>query len=195
MVSHASLSAARRSAENKETAAVADTLPHSTDPVIAVAAQGGLGLNARQHVQMANGESIALMTGMDSQFVTGGQVRVHSGQAIGLLGGAVKPGDDALGMQVIAGKGAIDIQAQADVLKVQARDEINLISAHAQIDWASPTRISLTTGGGANITIEGGDITVQCPGTITVRAGIKDFTGPGGMSYPMPKLPRGLTSY
>lgn len=76
------------------------------------------------------------------------------------------------------------------MLKVQARDEVNVISAHAQIDWASPTRISLTTGGGANITIEGGNITVQCPGTIAVRAGIKDFTGPGRMSYPMPKLPR-----
>ncbi len=194
MVSNASLNAARHSAGKKETAPGKDSLPHSTDPIIAIAAQGGLGVNAGQSLQMANGESVTVMSGEDSQFVTAGQMRVHSGQAIGMLGGAIAPGDDNMGLQMIAAKGAIDIQAQADVLKVQARDEVSVISANAHIDWASPTKISLTTGGGANITIEGGNITVQCPGAITVMAGIKDFTGPGGMSYPLPIMPSGTVT-
>ena len=190
MVSNASLNAARRSAGEKATARVQDTLPHTTDPLVVIAAQGGLGVNARKSLQMASGESVTVMSGADSQFVTSGQLRVHSGQAIGMLGGAIAPGEDGVGLQMIAAKGAIDVQAQADVLKVQAREDVNVMSANAHIDWVSPTRISLSTAGGANITIEGGNITVQCPGSILVKAGIKDFVGPSSMTYPLPKLPR-----
>jgi hypothetical protein len=108
-----------------------------------------------QSLQLANGETVTLMSGQDTQFVTGGQMRVHTGQAIGVLNGAVKAGENGIGLQLIAAKDAIDIQAQSEELKVQARDEIDVISANAHIDWAAAKRISLSTAGGANITIEG----------------------------------------
>ena len=44
--------------------------------------------------------------------------------------------------------------------------------------------------GGARVVIAGGNITVECPGTLTVKAGKKAFSGPGGMGYGMPQLPR-----
>lgn len=119
-------------------------------------------------------------------------MRVHSGQALGMLGGAVKAGENGLGLQLITAKDVIDIQAQADELKVQARDEINVISANAHIDWAAAKRISLSTAGGANITIEGGNITVQCPGKIKVHAGKKSFVGPTSHSYVFPPLPESI---
>jgi len=117
---------------------------------------------------------------------------VHSGQAIGVLGGAVKAGEGGLGLQMLAAKEAIDIQAQGDELRVQARDEVNVISANAHIDWAAAKRISLSTAGGANITIEGGDILVQCPGKIAVHAGKKSFTGPEKRSFDVPALPNSV---
>jgi uncharacterized protein (DUF2345 family) len=135
------------------------------------------------------------MSGGDTQFVTGGQMRVHTGQAIGVLGGAVKPGEGGVGLQLVAAKDAIDIQAQADELKVQARDEVNIISANSHIDWAAAKRISLSTAGGANITIEGGNITVQCPGKITINAGKKSFSGPSNMGFDPPALPRGTMKF
>jgi uncharacterized protein (DUF2345 family) len=119
-------------------------------------------------------------------------MRVHTGQAIGMLGGAVKPGEGGIGLQMIAAKDAIDIQAQADELKIQARDEVNVVSANAHIDWAAAKSISLSTAGGANITIAGGNITVQCPGKITVHAGKKSFSGPERLSYSVPALPRSI---
>ena len=48
----------------------------------------------------------------------------------------------------------------------------------------------LATAGGANITIEGGNITVMCPGKITVRASQKSFVGPESASYGMGELPK-----
>jgi type VI secretion system secreted protein VgrG len=114
---------------------------------------------------------------------------VHSGQAIGVLGGAMKPGDSNIGLQMIAAKDAIDIQAQSDTLKVQARDEVNVVSANAHIDWAAAKSISLSTAGGANITIESGNITIQCPGKITINAGKKSFSGGERSDFTMPHFP------
>jgi type VI secretion system VgrG family protein len=167
-------------------------LPHTSAPIIAISAQDGLGVNAGQGLQLANGETVALMSGQDTQFVSGGQMRMHTGQAIGVLGGAVKAGEGGVGLQLVAARDAVDIQAQGDALKVQARDEVNVISANAHIDWAAAKRISLSTAGGANITIEGGNIRVQCPGKILVQAGKKSFTGPEKLSFDMPALPRSI---
>jgi uncharacterized protein (DUF2345 family) len=167
-------------------------LPHFGSPLIAISAKDGFGANAGQSLQLANGETVTVMSGQDAQFVTGGQVRLHTGQAIGVLGGAVKAGEGGVGLQLIAAKEAIDIQAQADELTVQAREEVNVVSANAHIDWAAAKRISLSTTGGANITIEGGNITVQCPGKIVVRAGKKSFSDPAKFSYPLPALPTSI---
>ena len=189
MVGNASLDAARTDAAERTTTPGDDRLPHASSPVIAVSGKAGLSVTAGQAMQLSNGETISLMSGGDSQFVSGGQLRMQTRQAIGVLGGAVKAGEDNIGVQMIAAKDAIDIQAQTDVLKVQARDEITLVSASAFVDWAAAKSISLSTAGGANITIAGGNITVQCPGKITVHAGTKNFGGPDRLDYPLPALP------
>ena len=165
------------------------TLPHMRDPIIAFTAKDGFGVDAGQSLQMANGETVTLMSGQDTQFVTGGAMRVHAGQAIGVLAGAVAAGDGGIGLQLITAKDAVDVQAQSDNIKVQARDEVNVISANAHIDWAAAKRINLSTAGGANIIIEGGNITVQCPGKIAIRAGKKNFAGPGKLAYQLPQMP------
>jgi type VI secretion system secreted protein VgrG len=59
------------------------------------------------------------------------------------------------------------------------------------VDWAAAKSISLSTADGANITIEGGNITVQCPGKIVIQAGKKSFVEADRMSYEMPLLPSG----
>ncbi|MGZ8290526.1 MAG: DUF2345 domain-containing protein [Telluria sp.] len=83
-------------------------------------------------------------------------------------------------------------KAQAGELNVQARDEVNVISTNAHIDWAAAKNISLSTAGGANITIDGGNITVQCPGKIMVHAGKKSFTGPEKLAFEMPAMSRSI---
>lgn len=192
MVDKNSLDAAKADAVSRNSAAGDGKLPHTSDAIIAIAAKDGLGVNAAQNTQLASGETVTLMSGHDTQFVTGGQMRIHTGQAMGVLGGAIKAGEGDVGLQLIAAKDAIDIQAQADELKVQARDEINVISANAHIDWAAAKSISLSTAGGANITIAGGNITVQCPGKITVHAGKKSLNAPARLSFELPALPSSI---
>jgi type VI secretion system VgrG family protein len=192
MLSQDSVDAAQGEAPGKPIAPADDKLPHSSGAIIAIAAKAGLGVLAGQNLQLANGETITLMSGQDTQFATGGQMRIHSGQAIGMLGGAVKAGEGNIGLQLIAAKDAIDLQAQADVLNVQARDQVDIISANAHIDWAAAKSISLSTAGGANITITGGNITIQCPGKITIHAGKKSFAGGQEVNYKLPILPQSV---
>ena len=195
MVADATLDDATADAGKRATSPAKDKLPHSADPLIAISARAGLGVSAGQSLQLSNGEAIALMSGQDTQFVTGGQLRVHAGQALGVLGGAVKPGEGGIGLQLIAAKDAVDVQAQADTLKVQARDDVRIVSANAQVDWAAAKQISLSTAAGANITISGGNITVQCPGKLTIHAGKKSFSGPATMGADMPVLPSGTLKF
>jgi Rhs element Vgr protein len=164
----------------------------ATDPIITFTAQDGFAAHAGQSLQLASDEAVALASGQSTQFFTGGQMRIHTGLAIGVLGGAVKTGEGSLGLQFIAAKDAVDIQAQHDELKVQARNEVNVVSANAHIDWAAAKRISLSTAGGANITIESGNITVQCPGKLTVHAGKKSLLAPKSLNYPLPAFPNSV---
>ena len=189
MVDSASVSAAIGDAASRNTSPQAGKLPHTSDPVIAISAKDGLSVTAARDLQFAVGEVVSVTSGMDTQLATGGQMRLHTTTAIGMLGGAVKPGEQNVGVQLIAARDSIDIQAQAGPLDVMARDVINVKSSNAHIDWAAAKKISISTAGGANITIDGGNITVQCPGKIEIKAGKKSFTGPANQDYLMPRLP------
>jgi len=192
MLSRDSIDAAQAEAPGKPVSPSDDKLPHNSDAIIAITARAGLGVVAGQDLQMSIGETSTLMSGQDTQYAVGSQLRIQNGQSIGMLGGATKPGDKNVGLQFIAAKDAVDLQAQTAVLNVQARDQVDIISANAHIDWAAAKSISLSTAGGANITISGGNITVQCPGKITIHAGTKNFIGPTSLSYPMPLLPMSI---
>lgn len=165
-----------------------DKVPHTTDPVLAIAAKAGLATVAGQDMQLAAGETITLASAEDTQWAVGGAVRIHAGQAIGMLAGVTKPGTEAVGkgLTLISGRGDMEVQAQSGTMQMAAKDKLTVQSATAHVDWAAAKRISMSTAGGANITIEGGNIRVQCPGKITVKAGKKSFAGPQQESYVLP---------
>ena len=192
MVGDASVETAQSDALGQKTVPREGALPQTSDAIIAIAARAGFGMVSGGSAQLANGETITLLSGQDMQFVAGGQMRVQTRQAIGVLAGAMKPGDGNVGIQLLAAKDEIDIQAQASPLQVQSRDELNVTSVNAHVDWAAAKSISLSTAGGANITIAGGNITVQCPGKIMIHAGTKKFSGPEREVYPMPELPHSI---
>jgi uncharacterized protein (DUF2345 family) len=179
-------------ASNKNTSAQDGKLPHSTDALLSVNARAGLALTAGQDIQVAAGEGITLGAGADLQVATGGAARLHTGQAIGVLGGAIKPGEQAAGkgLSLIAAQGEVELQAQSDQLQIAAKGLVNVQSQNAHIDWAAAKRIVISVAGGASMTMEGGNITFECPGTITVRAGKKSFVGPDKVNYLLPQMPR-----
>jgi uncharacterized protein (DUF2345 family) len=170
----------------------ADKLPHPDTPVIMVATKDELGINAGQCLQLTSGETTTLISAQDTQLVNGAGMRVHTGQALGMLACAAKAAKNGIGLQMLAAKDAINLQSQADMFAVQARDKVDVVSANAHVDWAAAQRIVLSTAGGASLTIDSANISVQCPGKLTVHAGKKSLTDPQQLGYPMPELPRSI---
>jgi type VI secretion system secreted protein VgrG len=109
-----------------------------------------------------------------------------------MLAGAIQPGEGAAGtgLTLIAAQGKVAMQAQSDTLAIQAKDEVNVQSANASVDFASAKRIVLRVAGGAAIEIAGGNITVKAPGNVTVHASQRSFAGPARMSYQLPTMPK-----
>ncbi|MBI5333322.1 MAG: DUF2345 domain-containing protein, partial [Burkholderiales bacterium] len=161
--------------------------PHLAAPVIAATARGGLAHTAAQDIVAAAQDTLHLATGGHSSQAIGGQGRTHTGQAIGVLAGAIQPGPQAagIGLSFIAAQGDITAQAQSGPLQLAARDTLRLQSASRHIDWSAAQRIVLSVSGGASITIDGSGITVQCPGKLTIQAAQKRFVGPERVRVPV----------
>ena len=194
MVQAASFDEAKGDAASKNTATAQGKVPATADPVIAVEARAGWATTAGQDVHLSAADNITLASGQDSSWATGGAYRLHTGQSIGVLAGAVQPGSEAAGkgLTLIAAQDDTQIQAQSDTLQIAAKQQLSIQSETANIDWAAAKKITLATAGGASIVIEGGNITVMCPGTITVQASSKAFSGPAGVSYALPTLPNAI---
>lgn len=204
MVSDQAFDQAMADASQKNTSTATTSegrVPASTDPVIALQARAGWAATAGQDLHACAGDDITLASGQDSHWATGGAFRLHTGQSIGLLAGAVQPGSGTgaaggsgsapagTGITLIAAQGDTQIQAQSGPLQIAAKQQLSIQSETANIDWAAARKITLATAGGASIVIEGGNITVMCPGTITVRAGVKSFSGASNMAYEMNAMP------
>lgn len=167
-------------------------LPHTVSPVIAIQAQGGLlEVAGQDHVQAA-GHTVLEATGQSLEQAVGGDWRLHTGQAIGVLGGVVKPGSGSAGtgLTAIAAQRDLQVQAQSDSLTLAAQKDVTVGSQSAHVDWAAAKSITLAVSGGASITIEAGRIEVKAPGAITVKAGKKSLVGSQAAQYKLPILPR-----
>jgi len=197
MVSCASLAGASADAAVKATSTGANKLPHMTAPNVAIVGKAGVGLTAGQDLHLSAQDTTQIASGQDTHWAVGGQVRVQTGQAIGVLAGAIQPGSEAegKGLSVIAAQGPIEMQAQAGPAQVACKGALELKTANGVVNIAAAKKITLAVSGGASITIEGGSFTAQCPGKITVQAGQKSMVGGGTQSYTMPAMPNSETSW
>lgn len=174
-------------ASAKHTEVVDGKVPHLTDPLVLMAGRAGLTQAAGRNVQVAAGELVHWSSGQDHNLAVIGSLRVHTGQALGIVAG-VQTGGAESGLDLIAGTGEVDVISQHDVLTVQAQQDLRMVSANAGIEYASPQRIRIANAAGASIVIEGGNITVTAPGRIDVKTGNKQFAGPTQMPYPFPQF-------
>ncbi|ATG21426.1 type VI secretion protein [Ralstonia pickettii] len=191
MVDGKALDAAKQDASAGNTSTQGN-VPHQGEAMVHANGRAGVVLVAGQDLQLANGECIALGSGQDTNVAVGRQARLHAGQAIGVAAGLSKAGDNNIGLQLTAGQDNIDVQAQHDMLKLMSKDDLKLVSANMNVDFAAAKRIRLATAAGAAITLEGGNITVECSGPITYKAAQRSFDGPVNQPYPLPSFPHSI---
>lgn len=158
-------------------------VPHSVDALTTLAGRGGIAAIAGQTLHVAAGETLNLASGGHGNLAVANQLRLHANQAIGLLAGARKA--EGTGLGLIAGKQPLEVQAQHDTLRLRSRDDLQVVSANASVEFAAKQVIHLANSQGAFIHLEGGNITFGCPGKLTVHAGNHKLEGPTHLSREM----------
>ena len=80
------------------------------------------------------------------------------------------------GIKLHAASGKVSVQAQTDKADLNAQKDVSVQSTAASV-LASAPKHQLLTAQGAYIRLEGGNIQVHAPGSVTFHAGQKNWTG------------------
>lgn len=160
-----------------------DNVPHTQDALTALAGRAGIGAIAGQTLHVAAGETLNLGSGGHGNLAVQAQLRIHANQAIGMLAGAQTA--HGTGLNLIAGKQPLTVEAQHDTLALRSRDDLKVISTNAAVEFAAKQAIHLANSQGAFIHLEGGAITFSCPGKLAVHAGNHKLEGATHLSHEM----------
>lgn len=153
-------------------------VPHCGEAIVQMVGRGGVAAVAAQTMQIVNGRALSLVSGQDTNLAIERNARLHSGEAIGIAAALEKPGEGNAVLRLIAGEQNIDVHAQQGELRLRAKDELKVVSRNMQVDLAAARRVRVATAGGAAITIETANITVECAGPITYKSAQRKFEGP-----------------
>lgn len=99
-----------------------------------------------------------------------------------------KPNQET-GMHLHAASGKFSSQSQDAATMLTADKAVTVASVNAEVNIAAKQHVLLTTQGAA-IRLEGGNITLNAPGKIELKASKKDLGGPADSSVSLPPLPK-----
>ncbi|PLR42135.1 DUF2345 domain-containing protein [Chimaeribacter arupi] len=163
--------------------ALNQSLEHLKAAGIIASAPAGIGLVSPKAIRLASGgESVGVMSGGNTDISCGKSFTVAASDTVSLFA-------QGAGMQMFAGKGKVDIQAQSDELNATALKDITLRSTEGKITGNASQELVLTCGG-AYIKLSGGDIELGCPGNILLKAMNVQKMGATSLDVPLPTFPK-----
>ncbi|PVZ79340.1 type VI secretion system tip protein VgrG [Serratia sp. S1B] len=152
---------------------------------IVMHAPEGIGIVSPKAVRLASGgESVGLMSGHNTDISSGKSFTAVAGEAVSLLA-------QGQGMQLFAGKGNVDIQAQSDGLSVTARKDVNIQSTEGKVIVSAQQELVITCGG-SYIKLSGGNIELGGPSNILLKASNVQKMGPSDFRVPPVEMPSGF---
>ncbi|KVR20577.1 Rhs element Vgr protein [Burkholderia ubonensis] len=148
------------------------------EPVMLFGSPSGIAMSTQQSVHVAANDHVNIASGRSVHVAAGKSLLASIGQKLSLF-------VQNAGIKLFAGKGKVEIQAQADSIEVTAQKTVKVLSATDKIEIAADQGILLTSGGGY-IRIAGGNIEIHAPGKVDVKGASHAFSGPASMGYPLP---------
>jgi uncharacterized protein (DUF2345 family) len=167
-------------------------VPHLTDPVVMLAGKSGLAEIAGQQRISAAGESVISGAGQHLNVAIQGHWQLRSGQALSWVAGVTQAGAGKRGLELLAARGDIQVQAQDGSFTLASQQTLRLASQSGAVRLVAAKAIHIKTQAGARISIEGGNIEIYAPGTLTIHKSVLNKQGPESLSVPMPRLPNSV---
>ncbi len=161
-------------------------------PDLVLAAPSGVGLFTPSSSILSAGANLTFNAGQDLHFVAQGNHATVAKAGVvfytyGQASDAKKPNTET-GIAIHAASGSVHTSSNTGATRLTASAAVEVSSVNAGVLVASPQQVQLTAAGGA-IQIESGNITINAPGNVEFKAGMKDLTSAASDSAPAISLP------
>ncbi|WP_227729117.1 type VI secretion system Vgr family protein [Yersinia proxima] len=161
------------------------TLSNLTAPGMLLHAPQGIAMVSARALRIASGsESVGIMSGDNTDISAGQSFTVAAGEAVSLLA-------QGQGMQLLAAKGQVNIQAQSDALSVSAQKDLDIQSVEGKVTVSAEQELILACGG-AYIKLSGGNIELGCPGNILLKCTNVQKMGAASLDIAPVEMPGGF---
>ncbi|MQA41997.1 type VI secretion system Vgr family protein [Rugamonas aquatica] len=163
-----------------------------SEPHLQLSSPAGIAATTPASAMVLAGASSSISAGQDVNFAAQGNSMhlVKDGISLftyGKASSADKPNQET-GIKLHAASGKVSVQSQSDASKLTADKRITVASVGKSVTVAAKEHVMLTAQG-AFLKLEGGNIMIHGPGTMTFKASMKELTGPD-KSYPaLPRMP------
>lgn len=162
-----------------------NSLSNLTAPGMLLHAPQGIGIVSARALRIASGsESVGIMSGDNTDISAGQSFTVVAEETVSLLA-------NGRGMQLLAAKGQVNIQAQSDTLSVNAQKDLDIQSSEGKVTISAEQELILTCGG-AYIKLSGGNIELGCPGNILLKCTNVQKMGAASLNIAPVEMPGGF---
>ncbi|WP_241617757.1 DUF2345 domain-containing protein [Rosenbergiella epipactidis] len=184
-LSKAAETAKATSADSDSQSSLNSALSGLQKPGILAHSPMGIGMVSPEAVRIASGrQSVGIVSGRNTDISAAQSVTVAASKAVSLFA-------QSAGMQLFAGQGKVDVQAQGDALNVQALKDVTVTSNNGSVTVNASKELTLVCNG-AYIKISGGNIELGCPGNILLKAANVQKMGAANLNLSPQELPKGF---
>ncbi len=151
-------------------------------------------LDSPANIHWASPASTALVAGQHLHWTS--QTGLHLAAAhtlASVAGGTTTLFTHSGGIQAIAANGPVSLQAHTAPLEILADQAITVTSVNGNIEIKAQQKIAVQAGS-SSITLEGSNITLACPGKISVKGAVHGFKGAAAGEVGLEGLPSGSVS-
>lgn len=161
------------------------SLTDLTAPGMLLHAPDGIGMVSARALRIASGsESVGIMSGDNTDISAGQSFTVAAEGAVSLL-------SRNQGMQLLAAKGRVNIQAQSDDLSMSSQQNLDIQSSEGKVTVSANQELILACGG-AYIKLSSGNIELGCPGQILLKSTNMQKMGPTSLDIASVEMLRGF---
>ncbi|QOT80216.1 type VI secretion system Vgr family protein [Cupriavidus basilensis] len=152
--------------------------------VILLSAPAGIALATAESIQLAANGNVIASAGSNLDLGAGKRITIAAGQ-----GASIFAQDN--GIKLVAAKADFSAAAHAGQMQLASSKDMILSSVNGKLNAASAGALTLSSQG-AYIKLEGGNIELGCPGSITLKTGNFTWQAPASLNPSMPELPVGV---
>jgi len=150
--------------------------------VLLAGAPQGVSLVSGSDFQIAGSEDIFMTSGSNTELGAMSNISLAAGKKVSLFA-------QDNGIEAIAAKKDVVVQAQSGKIEATAKHSISISSTDSDITLTAAKNLTLNCIGGSYIRLSGANIEIGCPGDIRFKQSKLLYSGPASLDPVMPDLP------